>query len=160
MSLDLKKPKGRRARKSRKGPVKEFRCQFCSQASPIEEWIDGMTCPKCGLMHVKDDGCGVGWGTSMDFQKWWSDVGRFYDPDTEDVTWYDKRKDLAELAFVTGIKIGARNLGTREADRNQRLCLEDPQTGTWKIWLDSCTRDAGHDGPCNGLPKATCLGVI
>ncbi len=63
MPLDTKKPKGKRGRKGRKGPVKEFRCQFCGIASLIEEWIDGMTCPKCGLMHVEDDGCGVGWGT-------------------------------------------------------------------------------------------------
>lgn len=63
MSVDTKKPTGRRARKGRKGPVKEFRCRFCNEPSPVEAWIDGMTCPKCGLMHEKDDGCGVGWGT-------------------------------------------------------------------------------------------------
>lgn len=63
MSVDTKKPKGRKARKGRKAPVKEFRCQFCGQPSLIEDWIDGITCPECGLMHVEDDGCGVGWGT-------------------------------------------------------------------------------------------------
>ena len=63
MSLDLKKPKGRKARKARKVPVKEFRCQFCGKPSLIEDWIDGIECPLCHLMHVEDDGCGDGWGT-------------------------------------------------------------------------------------------------
>ena len=63
MSVDTKKPTGRRARKGRKGPVKEFRCQFCGAASTIQEWADkDDSCPKCGLMHVEDDGLGIGWG--------------------------------------------------------------------------------------------------
>lgn len=62
MSVDTRKPKGSKARKGRKAPVTEFRCQFCAAASPVKDWIDGMTCPKCGLMHVEDDGLGVGWG--------------------------------------------------------------------------------------------------
>jgi hypothetical protein len=33
------------------------------------------------------------------FEKWWSEQGRFLDPDTEDVPWYDKREALAHLAF-------------------------------------------------------------
>jgi hypothetical protein len=36
------------------------------------------------------------------FEEWWNRVGRFYDPDTEDVPWFDKRKELAELAFRSG----------------------------------------------------------
>jgi RNA polymerase subunit RPABC4/transcription elongation factor Spt4 len=63
MSLDLKKPKGRKARKACKGPVKEFRCMYCGAASLIQEWADkDDCCPKCERMHVKDDGCGIGWG--------------------------------------------------------------------------------------------------
>ena len=61
MSLDLKKPKGRKARKARKGPVKEFRCMYCGAASSLQEWADkDDCCPKCGRMHVEDDGCGIG----------------------------------------------------------------------------------------------------
>lgn len=40
------------------------------------------------------------------FDKWWSEDGRMYDPDTEDVPCFDKRKDLAELAFKKGVEIG------------------------------------------------------
>lgn len=36
------------------------------------------------------------------FEKWWAEDGRMYDPDTEDVPWFDKRKELAELAFTEG----------------------------------------------------------
>lgn len=40
------------------------------------------------------------------FEKWWADDGRMYDPDTEDVPWFDKRKELAELAFAKGVETG------------------------------------------------------
>ena len=44
--------------------------------------------------------------TDKTFEKWWEDDGRMYDPDTEDVPWFDKRKELAELAFAKGVEIG------------------------------------------------------
>jgi hypothetical protein len=40
------------------------------------------------------------------FEKWWSEDGRMYDPETEDVPWLHKRKKLAELAFTKGAEIG------------------------------------------------------
>jgi hypothetical protein len=40
------------------------------------------------------------------FENWWAQDGRMYDPDTEDVPWFEKRKELAELAFAEGVKIG------------------------------------------------------
>jgi hypothetical protein len=40
----------------------------------------------------------------VNFEEWWNKEGRFYDPDTEDVPWFDKRKVLAELAFVAGME--------------------------------------------------------
>lgn len=40
------------------------------------------------------------------FEKWWSEDGRLYDPDTADVHWYDKRRELAEYAFAKGVEIG------------------------------------------------------
>ena len=40
------------------------------------------------------------------FEKWWADDGRMYDPDTDDVPWFDKRKELEELAFAKGVEIG------------------------------------------------------
>lgn len=36
------------------------------------------------------------------FDEWWDKKGRFIDPDTEDVPWFDKRKELSEYAFDAG----------------------------------------------------------
>ena len=44
--------------------------------------------------------------TDKTFENWWSTDGRMYDPDTEDVPWFDKRKALAALAFDKGVEIG------------------------------------------------------
>ena len=33
------------------------------------------------------------------FEDWWSRSGKFIDPDTSDVPWFDKRKGLAAAAF-------------------------------------------------------------
>lgn len=33
------------------------------------------------------------------FIEWWERVGRFIDPDTSDVPWFDKRRDLCEIAW-------------------------------------------------------------
>lgn len=41
---------------------------------------------------------------SVTFEGWWQDDGRFYDPDTADVPWFDKRKGLAEYAYVAGLR--------------------------------------------------------
>lgn len=38
------------------------------------------------------------------FRAWWNTEGVFYDPDTEDVPWFDKRRELAEYAFIAGHK--------------------------------------------------------
>lgn len=38
------------------------------------------------------------------FEQWWQADGRFYDPDTEGVSWFDKRKELAAVAFQAGVK--------------------------------------------------------
>lgn len=40
-----------------------------------------------------------GRGTMETFEQWWTRSGKFIDPDTEDVPWFDKRKSLAEAAF-------------------------------------------------------------
>lgn len=41
-------------------------------------------------------------GVDEEFENWWRDDGRFIDPDTDDVPWFDKRKGLAESAFNAG----------------------------------------------------------
>lgn len=33
------------------------------------------------------------------FDEWWDSKGRFLDPDTDDVPWFDKRKELARYAY-------------------------------------------------------------
>jgi hypothetical protein len=34
-----------------------------------------------------------------DFDEWWQCDGKYFDPDTDDVPWFDKRKELAEYAW-------------------------------------------------------------
>ena len=34
-----------------------------------------------------------------DFDSWWERKGRFIDPDTDDVPWFDKRKELAAMSW-------------------------------------------------------------
>jgi hypothetical protein len=40
--------------------------------------------------------------TTPDFDDWWQADGKFFDPDTDDVPWFDKRKELAEYAYQRG----------------------------------------------------------
>ena len=37
-------------------------------------------------------------------QEWWKSDGVYIDPDTEDVDWFDKRRELAQIAFIAGYK--------------------------------------------------------
>ncbi len=34
--------------------------------------------------------------------EWWREDGIYIDPDTDDVDRYDKRKELAQIAFIAG----------------------------------------------------------
>ncbi len=45
-------------------------------------------------------------GTNLDklAQEWWKADGVYIDPDTEDVDWFDKRRELAQFAFIAGYK--------------------------------------------------------
>jgi hypothetical protein len=36
--------------------------------------------------------------------EWWRTEGIYIDPDTDDVDWFDKRSELAQLAFIAGLK--------------------------------------------------------
>lgn len=65
---------------------------------------------------------GEGW---RDFDTWWLAEGRFLDPDTEDVPWFDKRKGLAELAFRAGAMLAsAPQPAAMPAAPLARECLE------------------------------------
>ncbi len=46
--------------------------------------------------------------------EWWRSDGLYIDPDTEEVDWYDKRRELAEIAYVAGYK---KALESRKAGR-------------------------------------------
>lgn len=50
------------------------------------------------------------------FDKWWSEEGRSIDPDTSDVSWFDKREELCGYAFKAGVKIGFARAGNYTAD--------------------------------------------
>jgi hypothetical protein len=39
------------------------------------------------------------------FEDWWQRDGKFIDPDTSDVPWFDKRKGLAAQAFDAAIQM-------------------------------------------------------
>jgi hypothetical protein len=65
----------------------------------------GYLCVECGSQivgHSKAE-CGSGRAALL-FEQWWDEDGRYLDPDTADVSWFDKRKELAGLAFVAGMK--------------------------------------------------------
>ncbi len=66
----------------------------------------GYVCVECGsqiIGHSKAE-CAVGKSTTL-FENWWHETGRYLDPDTEDVSWFDKRKELSGLAFVAAYGI-------------------------------------------------------
>ena len=72
------------------------------------------------------------------FEKWWSDEGQWLDPDTSDVSWYDKREGLAGYAFKAGVKIGFARAGNYVADDD---------TNATEIIFDNGTKvRVGNDG--------------
>ena len=64
------------------------------------------------------------------FDEWWARKGRFIDPDTEDVPWFDKRKALAEEAFRAAVA----------------------QSGTSRVGHGSCMRSLDEDA---SVPRVT-----
>jgi hypothetical protein len=48
------------------------------------------------------------------FDKWWESSGKYYDPDTDDVPWFDKRKELASVAFFAGHIFSSENTPSEE----------------------------------------------
>lgn len=50
-------------------------------------------------------------GVGEAFENWWAVTGKFIDPDSDDVHWYDKRKGLAEEAFCAALRSTARGEG-------------------------------------------------
>jgi hypothetical protein len=55
---------------------------------------------------VQCHNCGHSFGSNVKsepFDSWWARDGRGYDPDTEDVSWFDKRKELAEYTWLAAL---------------------------------------------------------
>jgi hypothetical protein len=63
------------------------------------------------------------------FDQWWESFGKFFDPDTSDVPWFDKRKDLAEYAF----RAGWQGVTDRDADETGWLLEKQDQGANWFI---------------------------
>jgi hypothetical protein len=67
------------------------------------------------------------------FSQWWNEDGRYLDPDTDDVPWYDKREALAQYAFNAAVDAakartahpcgGAANTDSSELSLEQRVRL-------------------------------------
>lgn len=51
-----------------------------------------------------------------EFADWWHRTGHKLDPDTSDVSWYDKRKGLAEAAFHAAMAIGGNYVCDKECE--------------------------------------------
>lgn len=45
----------------------------------------------------------------MAFGRWWRESGRLYDPDVQDVSWFDKRYHLAQEAFEAGMSCASKD---------------------------------------------------
>ena len=56
----------------------------------------------------------------MTFNEWWEKDGRYIDPDTSDVDWYDKRKELAGIAFEAALNVNAEMTAER-AEAAERI---------------------------------------
>ena len=48
---------------------------------------------------------------------WWTKDGRYYDPDTDDVDWFDKRRELAMVAFRAGFMLGKDHASTNGKEK-------------------------------------------
>jgi hypothetical protein len=88
----------------------------------------------------------------MLFENWWEEEGRFIDPDTSDVPWFDKRKELAGLAFVaasqalTEENARLRQLLTdRSADCDALKAAADLAIGERKFLQHECERYHAED---------------
>lgn len=75
-----------------------MRCTRCKQ--PITS--RGYARTKNGPHHIT---CPALASESM-ASEWWRTEGIYIDPDTEDVDWYDKRAELAQMAYIAGYKRG------------------------------------------------------
>lgn len=61
-----------------------------------------------------------------DFEEWWTREGKFIDPDTSDVPWFDKRKGLCAHAYYYGKKLGqAQGLKATQRRAHSAIFVEE-----------------------------------
>lgn len=53
------------------------------------------------------------------FEDWWSRDGKYIDPDTSDVPWFDKRKGLAAQAFDAAMQMSRNYVADDAAEPEQ-----------------------------------------
>lgn len=53
------------------------------------------------------------------FDYWWERCGKSLDPDTEDVSWYDKRKAFAALVFDAAMAIASTYTADDDTDATE-----------------------------------------
>ena len=58
----------------------------------------------------------------MSFVEWWEKDGRFIDPDTDDVPWFDKRRELCEMAWDAALKQAAAKLEANCVKYGHEIC--------------------------------------
>lgn len=105
------------------------------------------------------------------FETWWARDGRYIDPDTSDVDWFDKRKELAAIAFAAALKSAPQEPGgwqpiasapkdgmlvwvyaaeREELPAFQTWCAYDPDAG----WCVDELREVTHWMPLPAPPVA------
>lgn len=65
-----------------------------------------------------------------EFASWWHRTGRALDPDTSDVSWYDKRKGLAEAAFNAAMAVGRNYVCDKEGEPTEAEFVNGR-----KVWI-------------------------
>lgn len=63
------------------------------------------------------------------FEDWWSKEGKFIDPDTADVPWFDKRKGLAAQAFDAAVQM-SRNYTADDAAEPEQFTFANGRVVT------------------------------
>jgi len=93
------------------------------------------------------------------FEEWWGKDGRFIDPDTSDVSWFDKRKELCALAFRAAALTAPAPVAPPEAEPrgsfpygigknaygSHRFDCENCRVRGVVVDEDGCCQGCGHD---------------
>ena len=75
------------------------------------------------------------------FDEWWERDGKFFDPDTDDVPWFDKRKFLAEYAFMRA-RAQSRNYTADEEVMPEKVTFANGRV----VWIADNEADGVHNG--------------